>query len=211
MSSIHEHNAALQQTRYFTAEDLEANRKGQYSQGQIDRAKMLREGVNQNVGKYENKGWVISLIFGAGLLFFAVVLYFLGVVDMFQSMLGSLFLPVMAGLCLFAALFIFVIAPRSYQSSVDMYKTMGNSLEESPLGQIQVIEARADTYESRMGVNRRGNRSSHRVSYVLQMDSITFNVTDTLMNTIEKKRLYRVYCVNRDGYWWELLSMETLE
>lgn len=210
MSSTYEHNYALQQTRYFTAEDLEANRNGQYSQGQVEQAKTLREGAKQNVGKYENKGWVISLIFGIGALFFCVVLYFLGVFDMFQSMLGSLFLPVMAGLCLFAALFIFVIAPRSYQSSVDMYKGMGASFEEQPLGQIQVIEARADTYESGMGLNRRGHQSSHRVSYVLQMDSITFNVTDTLMNTIEKKRLYRVYCVNNSGY-WQLLSMETLE
>ena len=210
MSSTYEHNYALQQTRYFTAEDLEANRKGQYSQGQVGQAKTLREGAKQNVGRYENKGWVISLIFGVGALFFCVVLYFVGVFDMFQSMLGSLFLPVMAGLCHVAALFIFVIAPRSYQSSVDMYKGMGASLEESPLGQIQVIEARADTYESRMGVNRRGHRSSHRVSYILQMDTITLNITDALMNTIEKKRLYRVYCVNNGGY-WQLLSMETLE
>jgi len=210
MSSTYEHNYALQQTRYFTAEDLEANRKGQYSQGQVGQAKTLREGAKQNVGRYENKGWVISLIFGVGALFLCVVLYFVGVFDMFQNMLGSLFLPVMAGLCLVAALFIFVIAPRSYQSSVDMYKGMGASLEESPLGQIQVIEARADTYESRMGVNRRGHRSSHRVSYILQMDTITLNITDALMNTIEKKRLYRVYCVNNGGY-WQLLSMETLE
>lgn len=210
MSSANEHNYALQQTRYFTAEDLESNRKGQYSKGQVEQAKTLREGAKQNAGKYENKAWLISLIFGSFLLFFAVLLYFLGVIEMFQSMLGSLFLPVMAGLCLLAALFVFVIAPRSYQSSVDMYKSMGTPLEERPLGQIQVIEARADVYESQMGANRRGHRSSHRVSYVLQMDSITFNITDTLMNTIEKKRLYRVYCVNNGGY-WQLLSMETLE
>lgn len=209
MSSGNEHNLALQQTRYFTAEDLEANRKGQYSKGQIDRAKEYRDYAKQNAGKYENKGWLISLVFGSGLLFFAVVLYFLGVVDMFQSMLGSLFLPVMAGVCIFAALFVFVIAPRSYQSSVEMYKSMGTPLEEQPLPQIQVIDARADVYESRGGITRRGTQSA-RVSYILQMDSIKFSVTDTLMNTIEKKRLYRVYCSNNGGY-WQLLSMETLE
>ncbi|MBM4426535.1 MAG: hypothetical protein FJ031_04780 [Chloroflexi bacterium] len=88
MSSTYEHNYALQQTRYFTAEDLEANRKGQYSQGQVEQAETLREGAKQNVGKYENRGWVISLIFGIGALFFCVVLYFLGVFDMFQSMLN---------------------------------------------------------------------------------------------------------------------------
>lgn len=211
MSSITEHNSALQQTRYFTAEDLEANRKGQYSQGQIQHEKNMREGTKQSVGKYQNKGWIISLAGSVGALFFCVVLYFVGVFETFQNMLGSFFLPAMAGACLFAALFIFVILPRSYQSSVDAYKTMGNSLEESPLGQIQVIEGRADTYESQMGVNRRGHRSSHKISYVLQIDKTTFNVTDTLMNTIEKKRLYRVYCVNHDDYWWQLLSMETLE
>ncbi len=210
MGSIDEHNYALQQTRYFTAEDLEANRKGQYSKTQLDRARESRDYIQQNHGKYENKGWLISLIFGGGLLFFVVVLYFLGVIDMFQNMLGSLFLPVMAGMCIFAALFVFVIAPRSYQSSVDMYKSMGTPLEEQPLPQIQVIEARADVYESSMGLNRRGNSSSHRVSYILQMDSIKFSVTDTLMSTIEKKRLYRVYCSNNGGYWF-LHSMETLE
>jgi hypothetical protein len=209
MSSANEHNLALQQTRYFTAEDLEANRKGQYSKGQLDRAKEFRNYAQQNVGNYQNKGWLISLIFGGGLLFFTVVLYFLGVFEMFQSMLGSLFLPVMAGLCIFAALFVFVIAPRSYQSSVDMYKTMGTPLEEQPLPQIQVIDARADVYESRGGITRRGTQSA-RVSYILQMDSIKFSVTDTLMNTIEKKRLYRVYCSNDGGY-WQLHSMETLE
>ncbi|MFN8432736.1 MAG: hypothetical protein U0V18_01885 [Anaerolineales bacterium] len=210
MSSISEHNQALQQTRYFTAEDLDANRKGQYSQAQVDRAKESREYIQQNHGKHQNKGWLISLIFGSFLCFFAVILYFLGIIDMLQNTLGNLFLPVMAGACLLGALFVFVIVPRSYQSSVDMYKSMGTPLEEKPLGQIQMIEARADTYESRMGVNQRGHRSSHQVSYVLKMDSITFNVTDTLMNTIEKKRLYRVYCVNNGGY-WQLLSMETLE
>ena len=204
-----EHNAALQQTQFFTATDLEANRMGQYSQAQLERAKESREYVQQNYGKYENKGWLISLIFGGFLLFFAVILYFLGVIDMFQTMLGSLFLPVMAGLCLLAALFVFVIAPRSYQSSVDMYKSMGTPLAESPLGTIQVIEARAEAYESQGGINRRGHQSS-RISYILQMDSIKFIISESLMNAIENKRQYRVYCAN-DGGVWTLLSIEALE
>ncbi|HRJ55690.1 MAG TPA: hypothetical protein PLV64_05355 [Anaerolineales bacterium] len=210
MSSTHEHNYALQQVRYFTAEDLEANRKGQYSQAQLDRFKNERDFIQQSSGKYEKKGWLISLIFGAFLLFFAVVLYFLGVVDMFQNMLGSLFLPVMAGLCLLAALFVFVIAPRSYQSSVDMYKSMGTPMEQQPLGAIQTIEARARAYESRAGLDRNLHSVSSRVSYVLEMDSIKFLITESLMKLVEDKRLYRVYCVN-DGGAWLLLSMETLE
>lgn len=210
MNSTYEHNSALQQVRYFTAEDLEANRKGQYSQAQLDRFKNERDFIQQTTGKYENKGWLISLVFGVGLLFFSGVLYFVGVFDMFQSMLGSLFLPVMAGLCLFAALFVFVIAPRSYQSSVNMYKSMGTPLEQKPLGAIQTIEARAEAYESRAGLDRNMHSVSSRVSYVLQMDSIKFLITESLMKVIENKRLYRVYCVNDQGV-WTLLSMETLE
>lgn len=61
MSSVSEHNSALQQTRFFTAEDLTANRNGQYSQAQISSAKELRDYAKQNVEKYQNKGWVISL------------------------------------------------------------------------------------------------------------------------------------------------------
>lgn len=210
MNSTYEHNSALQQVRYFTAEDLEANRKGQYSQAQLDRFKNERDFIQQTTGKYENKGWLISLVFGVGLLFFSGVLYFVGVFDMFQSMLGSLFLPVMAGLCLFAALFVFVIAPRSYQSSVNMYKSMGTPLEQKPLGAIQTIEARAEAYESRAGLDRNMHSVSSRVSYVLQMDNIKFLITESLMKVIENKRLYRVYCVNDQGV-WTLLSMETLE
>lgn len=209
MASTFDHNYALQQANYFNAVDLEANRKGQFSEFQLNQIKTERGYIQASAGKYENKGSVISLIFGAGLLFFCVVLYFVGVFDMLQSTLGSLFLPVMAGLCIFAALFVFVIAPRSYQSSVDMYKSMGTPMEEKPLGVIQVIEARAEAYASQGGINRRGHQSAH-VSYVLQMDSVKFLISKSLMEVIQNKRLYRVYAVNEGGA-WRLLSMETLE
>lgn len=209
MASTFDHNYALQQANYFNAVDLEANRKGQFSEFQLNQIKTERGYIQASAGKYENKGPVISLIFGAGLLFFCVVLYFVGVFDMLQSTLGSFFLPVMAGLCIFAALFVFVIAPRSYQSSVDMYKSMGTPMEEKPLGVIQVIEARAEAYASQGGINRRGHQSAH-VSYVLQMDSVKFLISKSLMEVIQNKRLYRVYAVNEGGA-WRLLSMETLE
>lgn len=210
MGTIHEHNSALQQVNYFTAADLEANKMGQYSPSQLERFKNQRDFIQQTSGKYENKGWVISLIFWVFLLFFAIVLYFLGVLDMLQSMLGGLFLPVMAGLALLAILFVFVIAPRSYQSSVDMYKSMGTPLQDQPLGTIQVIEARAKAYESRAGYNRRLHRTSSRVSYVLELDNIKFLVTESLMKLIENGRRYRTYCVNEGGV-WILLSMEVVE
>lgn len=209
MSSVYEHNSALQQVNAFTAADLEANKKGEYSPAQLERFKAGRDYIQQTSSKYENKGPLISLIFGLGVVLLAVVLYFVGVFDMLQTMLGGLFLPVTVGLALLALLFVFVIAPRSYQSSVDMYKSMGEPLTEQPLGSIQVIEARAEAYRSQGGINRRGHQSS-QVSYILRMDSIKFLITETLMNAIENKRLYRVYCVN-DGGVWTLLSMEALE
>ena len=209
MTLTQDHNHQLQQSGSFTVADLEANKQGQYSETQIKRFKDSRDFIQQTSGKYENKGPLISLIFGAGLLFFCVVLYFVGVFDMLRSSLAGLFLPVLAGAAILAALFVFVIAPRQYQSSVDMYKSMGTPLAEQPLGTIQVIEARAEVYESQGGINRRGHQSS-RISYVLQMDSIKFLITESLMNAIENKRLYRVYCVN-DGGVWTLLSIETLE
>lgn len=209
MSSMDEHNFALRQARYFTAADLDANREGRYSQAQLDFFKAGRDYIRQTSGRYENKGWLVSLVFGAGLLVFAAALYFLGVFDMFQSMLGGLFLPVMAGLCVLAALFAFVIAPRSYRSSVNMYKSMGAPLTEGLPGAIQTIEARAEAYESQGGINRRGHQSA-RVSHVLQMDNIKFLITESLMQVVQDKRLYRVYCVN-DGGVWRLLSMETIE
>lgn len=209
MGTVFEHNSALQQVNAFTAVDLEANKKGEYSPAQLERFKAGRDFIQQTSSKYENKGPLISLIFGLGVVLFAGVLYFVGVFDMLQTTLGGLFLPVMVGLALLALLFVFVIAPRSYQSSVDMYKSMGTPLTEQPLGAIQTIEARAEAYRSQGGINRRGHQSS-RVSYVLQMDSIKFLITESLMNAIENKRLYRVYCVN-DGGVWTLLSMEALE
>lgn len=209
MDSTFDHNYALQQANYFNTADLEANRKGQYSDFQMEQFKAERGYIQASAGKYDNKGPVISLVFGSGLLFFCVVLYFVGVFDTLQSTLGSLFLPVMAGATILAALFVFVIAPRQYRSSVDMYKSMGTPIAEQPLGTIQVIEARAEAYESQGGINRRGHQSA-RVSYVLQMDSIKFLISKSLMEAVQNKRLYRVYAVNEGGA-WKLLSMETLE
>jgi hypothetical protein len=77
---------------------------------------------------------------------------------------------------------------------------MGTPLAESPLGAIQVIEARAEAYESQGGINRRGHQSA-KVSYILQMDSIKFIITESLMSVIQNKRLYRVYAVNDQGVW----------
>lgn len=133
----------------------------------------------------------------------------MGVFDILQESLGVLFLPVICVAVIFVALLIFVIIPRQYQSSVDMYASMGKSLNEEPPGKIQAIEARAKVCESQAGINRRGHQSS-KVSYVLQMDSINFLIAESLMNLIQNERLYRVYTFQDQGVWL-LLSMETLE
>lgn len=209
MSSTYEHNYELQQKGMFTAADLEANKQGRYSPAQLKRFQEERDFMKYNAAKYDNKSPLISAIFGIGLLGFAAVLYFLGVFDMFQSMLGGLFLPVMAGLCVLTLLFIFVVIPRSFQSSVEMAKGMGTPLAESPLGEVQTIEARAEAFKSQGGINRRGHQSP-KISYILKMDSIEFRLIESFFEVIQPKRLYRVYCVKDQGV-WTLLSMETLE
>lgn len=209
MDSALEHNQALQQNGLFTAADLEANKQGRYSPAQLKRFEETRDFMQHSANKYDNKGPIISLIFGFGFLVFAVVLYFVGVFDTMQEMLGGLFFPVMAGALLLAALFIFVIVPRQYQASVDMARSMGTPLAASPLGEVQTIEARAEVYKSQGGINRRGHQST-QISHILQMESIEFNITESLRETIQSKRLYRVHAVKDQGV-WVLLSMETLE
>lgn len=209
MDSALEHNQVLQQNGLFTAADLEANKQGRYSPAQLKRFEETRNFMQYSANKYDNKGPIISLIFGFGFLIFAAVLYFVGVFDMLQEMLGGLFFPVMVGALILAALFIFVIVPRQYQASVEMARSMGTPLAASPLGEIQTIEARAEAYTSQGGINRRGHQST-QISHILQMDSIEFNITDMLRETIQSKRLYRVYAVKDQGV-WVLLSMETLE
>jgi hypothetical protein len=209
MSTANDHNFELQQTRYFTAEDLEFNKLGRYSPAQTRDFEEKRAFVRESAPKYQKKGWIISLVFGLGACIFAVVLYFVGIFSTLQDALGSLFLPVMAGVGIFVALFVFVIAPRSYQSSVDMYQSMGNSLKDEPLGPIQSIEARANVYVGRSGEPRRGGRSN-KVYYILEMDSIKFYISQSLMETLQKGRLYRAYVTQEHGAWL-LLSVETLE
>lgn len=209
MASTYEHNYELQQKGMFTAADLEANKQGQYSPDQLQRFQNERDFMQYNAAKYGNKSPWISMIFGFGLIVFAGILYFVGVFDLLQSMLGGLFLPVMAGVAVLATLFVFVIVPRQYQSTVEMAKGMGAPLAASPLGEIQVIEARAETYKSTGGINRRGHQSPG-VSHILKMDSIEFRITESFLDVIQPKRLYRVYCVKDQGA-WALLSMETLE
>ncbi|NJN79901.1 MAG: hypothetical protein HC797_05185 [Anaerolineales bacterium] len=209
MNSVGEHNAELQREGMFSSSDFEENKKGKYSQIQIKRFEDEREFIRSSVGKYENKNPIISLVFGFSLLVFAGILYFVGVFDILQDILGGLFFPIMVGVAILAALFIFVIIPRQYQSSVEMYKGLGTPLEESSLSQIQVVEARAETYKSQGGINRRGHQSS-KISNVLKMGTIEFNLTDSFFEAIQPKRLYRVYAVKNQVV-WVLLSMETLE
>ena len=209
MESTYEHNYALQQNGKFSTTDLEANRKGEFSPAQIKRFEDERNFIKSNSQKYKNKGWLISLIFGIGALFFAVVLYFVGVFDILQESLGGLFFPVLCVVGIIVAVLVIFVIPRQYQSTVDMYNAMGNSLKEEPLENIQTIEARAEVYQSQGGINRRGHQSV-KISYILQMDSIEFLISESLMNTIQNKRLYRVYAIQEGGAWM-LLSMETLE
>lgn len=209
MNSVLEHNQELQQSGLFTSADLEENKQGRYSPAQLKRFEETRNFMQYSANKYDNKGPIISLIFGVGFLVFAGVLYFVGVFDMLQNMLGGLFFPVMAGVLLLAALFIFVIVPRQYQASVEMARKMGTPLAASPLGEIQTIEARAEVYISQGGINRRGHQSTQK-SHILRMDSIEFNITESLRETIQSKRLYRVHAVKDQGV-WVLLSMENLE
>jgi len=209
MNSVIEHNQVLQRNGMFSAADLEENKLGRYSPAQLKRFEESRNFMQYSANKYENKGPIISLIFGFGFLVFAAVLYFVGVFAMLQDMLGGLFFPVMVGALILAALFIFVIVPRQYQASVEMARGMGTPLAASPLGEIQTIEARAEVYTSQGGINRRGHQSA-QISHILRMDSIEFNITDTLREIIQSRRMYRVYAVKDQGV-WVLLSMETLE
>jgi hypothetical protein len=209
MSSTYEHNYELQQKGMFSAADLEENKQGRFSSAQLKRFQDERDFMKYNAAKYDNKSPMISLIFGIGLVGFVIVLYFVGVFDIFRSILGGLFLPVMACAGILALLFVFVVVPRQYRSSVEMAKGMGTPLAESPLGEIQTIEARAETYKSQGGINRRGHQSP-KVSYILKMDSIEFRLTASLFEVIQPKRLYLVHAVKDQGA-WVLLSMETLE
>ncbi len=209
MGSVLEHNLALQQHGQFSAADLEANRQGQYSPVQLKRFEEARNFMQHSAARYDNKGPVVSLIFGGGFLVVVGVLYVVGVFDSLQNVLGGVFLPVMAGAVILTALFILVIVPRQYQASVEMARAMGTPLAASPLGEIQVIESQAEAYTSQGGINRRGHQSA-RVSHILQMDGIKFNITASLQEVIQSKRKYRVYAVNDQGV-WVVLSMEALE
>lgn len=209
MNSIHEHNHELQQNGHFSPADLAANQQGRYSEAQLKRLEAERDFIQHSAAKYDNKKPVIILIFGAAFALFVTVLYFVGIFDILQDVLKGAFLPVMLVALALAAFMIVVVIPRQYQSSVDAFKAMGAPVSPAQLGDIQTIEARAETYKSQGGINRRGHQSS-QVSHILQMEGIKFRVSESLLAVIQAKRLYRVYAVNDQGA-WVLLSIETLE
>ncbi|WKZ37261.1 MAG: hypothetical protein QY332_04880 [Anaerolineales bacterium] len=209
MDSAYEHNYVLEQKGMFSSADLKENQQGRYSPAQLQRFQNERDFMQYNAVKYENKSPLISLVFSFGLVAFAVVLYFVGVFDVLQSSLSGLFLPVMACAGILAVLFVFVIVPRQYRSSVEMAKGLGTPLAAGPLGDIQVIEACAETFKSQGGINRRGHQSPN-VSCILKMEGIEFRLSDSFFEVIQPKRMYRVYAVKDQGA-WVLLSMETLE
>jgi hypothetical protein len=209
MDSAIEHNQALQENGLFTAADLEDNKRGEFSPSQLKKFEADREFMQYQSKKYSGGKLLVSLVFGVGLIGFTAVLYFVGVFDILQSILGGLFLPAMCGAFILALLVIFIVIPRQYQASVDAAKSMGTPLAHSPLGKIQVIETRAEAYESQRGQPAQGGRSS-KITNILQMDGIKFIITSSLREVIQSKRLYRAYAVQDQGV-WVLLSMETLE
>lgn len=209
MSSITEHNLALQSSANFTAKDLEINQRNEYSPEQIKFYENLRTNMRENAKKYDNKGWMISIIFGIGFCLFAGVLYFVGVFEILQESLGNFFLPVLACGFGIVLLYIVFVLPRQFQSTVQMAYEGGASLTEKPLPPIEVIEARAEKYVSQPGVPAQGGRS-HKKTYILQMGDIELSILKSLHEIIEPKRLYRAYVQNNQGY-WHLLSIETLE
>jgi hypothetical protein len=207
--SVQDHNQALQQNGNFSSADLAANQQGRYSEAQLKRLESERDFIQHSAAKYDNKKPVIILIFGAAFILFVTILYFVGAFDVLQDILKAAFLPVMlVGLAL-AAFMIVVVIPRQYQSSVEAFKAMGAPVSPAQLGAIQTIEARAETYKSQGGINRRGHQSS-AISYILQMEGIKFRVSESLLGVVQAKRLYRAYAVNEQGS-WTLLSIETLE
>jgi hypothetical protein len=209
LNSTRDHNQALQQNGFFSSSDLEANRQGRYSDAQLKQLESGRDFIQQSAVKYDNKKPMIILIFGVAFAFFLAVLYFVGIFDILQDILKGAFLPVLLAALVLAIFMIVVVIPRQYQSSVDAFKAMGTPVSPGQLGAIQTIEARAETYKSQGGINRRGHQSS-QVSHILEMNGIKFRVTDSFLAVIEPKRLYRVHAVNDQGA-WVLLSMETLE
>ncbi len=64
MNSALEHNLELQQNGLFTNADLEANKQGRYSPAQLKRFEETRNFMQYSANKYDNKGPIISLIFG---------------------------------------------------------------------------------------------------------------------------------------------------
>jgi len=208
MDSDTEHNQLLQQMGMFSPADLEENKQGRYSQTQLKRFESERDFFQSSAKNYENKSPLISLIFGSGLIVFAAILYFVGVFDSLKSILGGLFLPLMLGVLIVALIFVFVIVPRQYESSVNAFKAMGTPLPANPLGEIQVIEAQAETFASQPGINRRGHQSG-KVTYILQMDTIKFMISKSLFEVIKLKHIYRVFAVKDQGV-WILLSMEAV-
>lgn len=209
MNSTREHNQALQQHGSFSPSDLEANQQGRYSEAQLKRFESERDFIQHSAAKYDNKKPLIILIFGVVFALFLAILYFVGVFDILQDVLKNAFPPVMLAALAVAIFMILVVIPRQYQSSVDAFKAMGAPVSPDQLGEIQTIEARAETYESQGGINRRGHQSS-QVSYILEMEGIKFRVPESLLSVIQAKRQYRAYAVNDQGS-WTLLSIEALE
>lgn len=111
MDSAIEHNKILQNKGRFSAIDLEENRHGRFSAEQIEQIKNARAIIKNYAEKFDNKKPVISIIFGAGFLFFCVVLYFVGLFDTLQNILGLAFFPAMLCAVFLAGIMIFLSFP----------------------------------------------------------------------------------------------------
>lgn len=133
MTSRNEHNLALQNNAIFNQDDLETNQRGAYSAKQIKFYENILTTMRENATRYNNKGWVVSIIFAIGFCLFVSVLYFVGVFEILQNSLGNLFLPALACVSMAVLLYIVFVLPRQFQSTVQMGQEAGAPLSQRPL------------------------------------------------------------------------------
>ena len=209
MDPITEHNLALQRNGFFSAADLDANRRGRYSLAQINHFQGNRDDMRKTTLKYEDRTSLTASVIGVGLILLAVALDFNGNLQILAETFGDLFLPLMLCSLILALVVILVIIPHQYGDSVAAHKEKGTSLTAAPLEQIQTIEARAEVFSSRPGRDPKGQQPP-RGPHLLQMNGIPFLIPDSLRQVIQPKRAYRVYAVHNSSG-WILLSMETTE
>lgn len=192
----------LMQALNFTADDLNANQRGELSSRQVQLLRSARQSYHRRVQKASTMTPLVVLFYLVVIAAFLAAVYFTGALKSLQAALGDFAVPVLAGAAILLLLYVLWI-PRAFRKGL---KQSDQSIPQ-PDAALPSVQNVSGTVKTK---TVRGNVDYHTVdTYSVIVGNEELGVSKAQMNAFENGKTYQVFYA-RDGKFVTLLSAQAM-